>query len=197
MTEIPIDFDLANELFYYDPESPTGLRHKIANGGRGVKRRNPHDVAGYVDTGKNYLSVNFNGKSTRVHRIICVLHGIQIQGKQIDHIDGNRQNNKIENLRVVDAFANARNQKPRKTNKSGVVGVSFHKTKHAGMYRATVVNLNKKIIAKSFSVLKYGEDRAKQMAIDWRTTMIDQLNKLDAGYTERHLGFNKKARGRG
>lgn len=45
----------------------------------------------------------------------------------IDHIDGDTANNKIENLRHVSHAENMKNYKRPVTNTSGVSGVSFHK----------------------------------------------------------------------
>ena len=45
----------------------------------------------------------------------------------IDHIDGNSKNNKIENLREATLSQNCQNQKIRNTNTSGTKGVWFHK----------------------------------------------------------------------
>lgn len=45
----------------------------------------------------------------------------------IDHINGERQDNRWANLRSVDAFGNAQNQKKRSDNTSGVVGVTWNK----------------------------------------------------------------------
>jgi len=43
--------------------------------------------------------------------------------EDIDHIDGNRANNRVENLRAVSRSVNMRNAYRRKDNKSGFVGV--------------------------------------------------------------------------
>ena len=51
-----------------------------------------------------------NGKEYRAHRIIWSLHNGEIpKGMLIDHIDGNRQNNKIENLRLATRTQNNTN----------------------------------------------------------------------------------------
>lgn len=47
--------------------------------------------------------------------------------EMLDHIDGNRQNNLIENLREVDNTLNHWNERKRSTNKSGHKGVWWHK----------------------------------------------------------------------
>ena len=189
MNELKIDAALAHELFYYDPESPTGLRHKKDNGGRGLKKRIAHDAAGYVDKESGYFSITFNRRPTRVHRIICVLNGLNIEGKQVDHIDGNAQNNKFENLRLVDFFGNARNQKPRANKKIKVLGVHLSQTRKSKAYRATFVDLDKNVRSKSFSIMKYGEEKALNLAKQWRESQIQMLNKFGAGYTDRHLGI--------
>jgi hypothetical protein len=49
--------------------------------------------------------------------------------KLLDHIDRNRLNNKIENLRPASYTLNALNRNLAKNNKSGVKGVSNYKNK--------------------------------------------------------------------
>ena len=52
----------------------------------------------------------------------------------IDHIDGDASNNRINNLRPCEAKQNMQNSKIRSDNKTGVKGVSWHKS--SGKYRA-------------------------------------------------------------
>ncbi len=61
--------------------------------------------------------------------------------KEIDHIDRNKLNNKIENLREVTKSENMANRKKHKTNKSGYKGVAYHKA--SKKWRASV-RINKK-----------------------------------------------------
>ena len=61
------------------------------------------------------------------HRVIYAMaHGRWPKG-QIDHIDGVKTNNKIENLRDVSPSQNARNMPLRTDNKTGISGITFHK----------------------------------------------------------------------
>ena len=60
---------------------------------------------------------------------------------QIDHINGNRADDRIANLRQVTDEQNSRNQKVRSTNTSGRTGVQFHKA--SGKWLAAIRNNGK------------------------------------------------------
>jgi hypothetical protein len=75
-------------------------------------------------TDKGYLRSGVCGKSYRVHRLVFLYHHGYMP-IQVDHIDGNRMNNKIENLR--DATSSQNNQNRKATSSSGVKGVVWHK----------------------------------------------------------------------
>jgi len=68
------------------------------------------------------------GISLLAHRVIWAMEKNSWPEDQIDHIDGDRTNNKIENLREVSAKINARNRKLSVSNKTGVIGVHYCKT---------------------------------------------------------------------
>lgn len=69
-----------------------------------------------------YRRGSIYGKSRTAHRVIWkIVYGDD--PKIIDHIDGDKTNNRISNLRSVCTAENAKNAKKRKDNKSGVVGV--------------------------------------------------------------------------
>jgi hypothetical protein len=75
-------------------------------------------------TGKGYLSGRINGRTYRVHRLVFLyFHGFM--PPQVDHIDGNRQNNRIENLRKATSAQN--NQNRMATGASKIKGVVWHK----------------------------------------------------------------------
>ena len=60
---------------------------------------------------KGYRRVYFDGKTHGVHRVIWQMFNGDIpDGMQVDHIDGNPENNKIENLRLVTSQQNAMNR---------------------------------------------------------------------------------------
>ena len=86
-----------------------------------AKRIKIGSVAGWANRdlhGQQYMNVELDGKSYKVHRLVFLYHNGYMP-KRVDHIDGDRFNNKIENLRDVTASQNALNSKFRRSNTSG------------------------------------------------------------------------------
>lgn len=71
---------------------------------------------------------------------------------EIDHINSIRNDNRIENLRLVTRVENCRNQKQQCNNKSGVTGVSWHKA--SGKWLAFIHKKEKKIYLGCFERLE-------------------------------------------
>jgi len=74
-----------------------------------------------------YMTFQINRKSQQVHRLAWLHEYGYLPEHHIDHIDGNKLNNRISNLRHVTRSCNLQNQKERSDNKSGFPGVSFRK----------------------------------------------------------------------
>lgn len=70
------------------------------------------------------------------HRLAWLYMTGSFPADQIDHINGNRQDNSISNLRPATNTENARNAAIGKNNTSGFKGVSFHKK--AGKWSAQI-----------------------------------------------------------
>jgi hypothetical protein len=184
------------EIFYYDETSPSFLRWKVDrfNGKyRNVKIINKGDIAGGINKTLGYYFVNIKDRLYRCHRIIWeILYGVIPEGMVIDHINQNPFDNKISNLRCVPRALNQRNMKLSKRNKSGIVGVfrqekvSCSKSYSYWVVRWSPLDGSNDTGVKQFSVLRYGEENAKQMAEDFRECIIEKLNILGAGYTDLH-----------
>ena len=121
MNRVPID--RLHELFTITEQG--GLT-RIASG-RG-------NAVGTLDT-TGYLKTQVDGVRLRVHRVVFAMsNGVWPDG-EVDHIDGNRLNNRPENLRVVSRSENAMNQRrARADNQSGLLGVTFN----AGAWAARI-----------------------------------------------------------
>ena len=82
-----------------------------------------------TESSHGYLYIRLDRKSHRAHRLAWFLvHGEWPNG-EIDHIDGNRLNNRIENLRVVDRAGNSQNKSRAQANNRscGLLGVTWNK----------------------------------------------------------------------
>ncbi|MCX7146269.1 MAG: hypothetical protein NT042_08735 [Sulfuritalea sp.] len=68
-------------------------------------------------------------------------------------------------------------QQRRSNNLSGVPGVHFHKTARQppGFRQAKIWFHSGKSLAKSFSVLKFGDEGAYRLAVDARTDLLAQV----------------------
>lgn len=75
-----------------------------------------------------YIIVSYGGQRMLTHRIIWELHyGPIPAGLIIDHINGVRHDNRIENLRLATRAENSRNCTKHRDNTSGFKGVSWNK----------------------------------------------------------------------
>ena len=99
------------------------------------------DKAGAL-TGKGYLQTGINGKNYKNHRVIFLMH-YGFLPAEIDHIDGNRTNNNIENLREATRSENNCNARTRADNTSGVIGVCWHKRDKIWQVRISVYGKEK------------------------------------------------------
>lgn len=121
------EFMLTKEeiLGKYDYDPDTGYFHYLKDSKRGIKAG---DVAGFTCK-KGYIHLHFVGYGNsrfKAHRVAWFIsHGVWPE--EVDHIDGNRSNNAIKNLRACNRYQNTRNSSRPITNTSGVKGVSFDK----------------------------------------------------------------------
>jgi hypothetical protein len=122
---------LLRQRFYVDSSSKTGLRWN-ENAPRGKRRLgNP---AGYLGH-SGYFEVEILKLKMMAHRIVWILcKGNIPDGMTIDHSNGNRSDNRIENLQLMSYSANNRARNGlSKNNTSAYVGVYWHKPAHKWM----------------------------------------------------------------
>lgn len=132
----------AKELLNYCPE--TGVFTWKVRRRYGV---NAGDVAGYKNP-RGYTTLTIDNGCYRAHRVAWAMHYGTWPTLELDHIDGNRSNNCIANLREVSRSTNGQNQrKPMAKGSSGFLGVSY--SKECQKYRAGIY-VNKKTISLGF-----------------------------------------------
>ena len=93
---------------------------------------------------------------------------------QVDHINIKKFDNRIQNLRIATQQEQNRNKSIIITNTSGITGVS----KNSNSWRSRITDDDGNEISKSFSIKKYGDNEAKQMAINQRLIWKEQYNYL-------------------
>lgn len=131
------------DLLAYDPD--TGIFTWLVSATNSVK---VGSVAGTIGN-HGYLHIMINGRRYLAHRLAWMyVHG-RFPCGQTDHINHERLDNRINNLREVTADENSKNLSLRKSNKSGFTGVFFDK--YAYKWRAQI-KFNDKIISLGYFI---------------------------------------------
>lgn len=94
-------------------------------------------------TGKKYVHIVINKKIYKAHRLAWLYFYGSFPENEIDHIDGNGLNNKINNLRHVTRTDNCKNLRRSKNNTSGITGIGRHKM--SGKWRVRI-GVNNKLL---------------------------------------------------
>lgn len=95
------------------------------------------------------------------------------RGLVCDHQNRCRFDNRQGNLRIITQQQNMKNKTKRTTNTSGKNGVSFDNTRQ--QWCASIVNNEGVHLKKSFSINRYGDAEAKQMALDQRIAWEEEF----------------------
>ena len=152
-------------------EHKEGSLYWTINCTRGLKIKGAR--VGSSSTKAGYRQIMLHGEVMYYHRAVWIaVHGEAPQ-HQIDHIDHDRANNDIANLRDVPQSENVRNKKKQKNNTSGFTGIATIETSSGVQHRATI---------KCEGIMHYlGTFKAVESAI-----LARESAKVKLGFTPSH-----------
>lgn len=112
----------AKEIFSYDPDSGI-IRWKVYRGRNGG-RAQPGSIAGCTNSDTGYMVIRYNKKLYKAHRLAWLLYYGTDAPTIIDHINRNKTDNRIENLRLATKSENTTNSGRHFDNKLGHKNIS-------------------------------------------------------------------------
>lgn len=158
MKAIPLSYAEISKEFVYDENSPSKLS-RIVNG----------DIVHILGKNKaGYYRVSFKNRRIYAHRIIWLLFNPNYdQTLDIDHIDLNKSNNSLSNLRLVSRSTNLKNKRSSSKHKN----IYWDKKRNRyQVYYQTNLNRNSKM----FNEIDYGSKAlALQAAIIFRNVLVE------------------------
>ena len=133
-------------ILHYDPA--TGIFTRKVRTSRNVK---VGDIVG-SQNGDGYLLISVRSRRHKAHRLAWLYVYGAWPEDQIDHINRNRSDNRISNLREATNKQNMQNASKRSDNTSGHPGVSWYKQK--SKWQAKIKHNQKKIHLGSFTTME-------------------------------------------
>jgi hypothetical protein len=119
------------EVIHYDPETGVFTRRV------GVRGQSAGAIAGRVSKSLGYVFIGVDKQTYLAHRLAWLYMRGVWPNAQIDHINGIRDDNRINNLREATIAQNRQNQTGfRRNNSSGYLGV--YADRNTGLYTAKI-----------------------------------------------------------
>lgn len=113
----------------------------------------------YIDPSNGYRVGRLMNRRTYAHRVILAIYSGK-HPEEVDHINGDRADNRIKNLRACSRLDNCKNLKKPKDNTSGHIGVSKKgngwRARIFDIHLGTFKNLDEAIAARKKAEAKYG-----------------------------------------
>lgn len=144
------------EAFSIDPDNGR-LLHRAD-----VKHRRAGEEAGYPNN-IGYRQVMIGRKIYSVHRIAWALYYGEHPEDEVDHINGNRSDNRLCNLRLATSSQNNQNRRLSSRNKSGVKGVFLVKWNKSVRWRVSVGHSQRKYYITHFQCFGKAVKHAHEM----------------------------------
>lgn len=135
MSNLPSQKEIL-EILDYNPETGDFTWKHRSDQRDGWNTRYAGKIAG-SPTGDGYYAISIDDIKHLAHRLAWSFVNGDFGSKLIDHIDRNKRNNKISNLRLCTLSQNQYNRGLAKNNKSGYPGVILDK--RSGKWRAQII----------------------------------------------------------
>ena len=153
-----ITVEMVKEMLIYEPHTGEFIwrRHMSPR----IRAGAP---AGFTNL-DGYVYIGINGDKFSAHRLAWLISTGSWPKQQIDHINGNRGDNRFSNLRDVSNSTNGKNRVLRKDNKVQMVGISWcdrnkwrvQVSTDSGRIRRNFANLEDAIRARDQLYLQHG-----------------------------------------
>lgn len=171
------DYADINKMFYYDPLCESGLRWKedrVNSLGRIIKYKNKR--AG--SSNGRYWCVEYCGKVIPTHRLIYFLHNPDMNWLlDVDHINGNGLDNRIENLRLTSKSVNMRNRILKNSTGHSYIYIKENPTRGRPYYYL-VLPVEGKRKHFTFYIEDYPtKELALQACVEFKNSMKSELQK--------------------
>ena len=153
-----------HSLFLYDKDS--GL---LTNRHKRNYRTVVGEEAGYIWVDKKradhkYRVVKVYGKEYKVHRLIWMMVHGELPDGQIDHINGDTLDNRIDNLRVVNNMTNSKNRSIQSNNTSGYHGIN---QLPSGNWRVRISHNRKRVNIGTFNTFEEAKAAREEAEIKY------------------------------
>lgn len=117
-----VEYDPGTGAFFWKHREPRLFRSEAAC--NAWNNANASKPAFSVNNGRGYTAGYIFGRKYFSHHVAWAIVFGEWPG-QIDHVNGDRADNRIANLRAVSSAENNRNRKTPNTNRSGQIGVFY------------------------------------------------------------------------
>ena len=116
------------ELLNYDPETGHFIRRQSSGPAKAG------DVSGWMRQ-DGYIEISLCGRVYKAHRVAWLCVYGRWPAQVLDHINGDRSDNRIANLRECNSAENCQNKRIYRNNTSGHTGVCWHHPNRAWVAR--------------------------------------------------------------
>jgi len=135
------------------------------------------------DDKRGYNIFRVSGKNYKAHRILGLMFLSNPQNKPIiDHIDGNKKNNNLINLRWATTKENSQNRCIDKRNKTGYTGIRKYEGKRKTSYKVSIANDGNFLYLGSFSTLEEAINKRKEAEEKYHSEFNKEISLLEAKF---------------